>query len=136
MSITSPISQWRNHKNRYSLYGDQCTTCQKTYYPKGYYCQCGSLIFTPLPLSGHGKLLSFTEITTAPKPFEQLTPYCIGIIELEEGVKLTAQITDCTLQQLYIGIPVEASFRKMFQNGTTGIIHYGIKFKPKTTISQ
>ena len=60
-----------------------------------------------------------------------MAPYCVGIIELKEGAKITAQIVDCKYEDLKIGTEVEAVFRKFYKSGEKGIIHYGTKFIPK-----
>ena len=78
--------------------------------------------------SGLGKLISFTHVINPPQRFESMAPYCIGIIELEEGVKILSQLTDITLGEISIGMPVKAVFRKIIDNGDSDIISYGIKF--------
>jgi hypothetical protein len=54
----------------------------------------------------------------------------VGIAELEDGVKLTAQIVDCDFASLKIGLKVRLEFRKLSEDGEAGIIHYGYKFVP------
>jgi uncharacterized OB-fold protein len=58
-------------------------------------------------------------------------PYAVGIVELEDGVKLTGQLVDCEFDQLKIGLPVRIEFRKLYQEGEGGIICYGYKFVPE-----
>ena len=126
----SPISQWRNYKHLYSLHASKCVSCKKIFYPKGYLCSCGSQKFELIKLSGKGKLLTFSYVVNPPEAFVSMVPYCIGIIELEEGVRMTAQITDVKLEDLSIGMKVQSVFRKFFASGQEGIINYGIKFIP------
>lgn len=59
-----------------------------------------------------------------------MAPYCIGIVELKEGVKITTQIVDIKFEDLKIGMTVYATFRKLYNCGQEGIINYGIKFRP------
>ena len=55
----------------------------------------------------------------------------VGIVELEEGVKVIAQLTDIFPEEVYEGMPVEMVFRKIREAGADGIIEYGFKFRPR-----
>jgi uncharacterized OB-fold protein len=123
------IKLWRNHKRSYALCGQICTSCNKKFYPKKHLCSCGSRDFQDFNFSGHGKILSFTKVNNPPKKFKTFSPYLIGLIELREGVKIIAQITDTQLSDLKIGMPVKTVFRKLCDGGQKGVIAYGVKFK-------
>lgn len=75
-------------------------------------------------------LISFSNITIPPVDCVGLAPYIIALVELEEGPRLVAQMTDVALIDLRIGMPVKAVFRRYFADGNAGLIHYGIKFIP------
>lgn len=47
-------------------------------------------------LTGKGKLYARTTIHAAPKAFQEQVPYAVGIIDLEEGVRLIATVIDDT----------------------------------------
>jgi len=81
-------------------------------------------------LSGKGKILTYSIIYSAPEHFEGQVPYPIAIIKLDEGPKLTAQIVDCDIDQVKIGMKVSSTFRKIQTDGHMGAIYYGYKFKP------
>ncbi len=130
MHYESPILRWRHYPELYRLEGNKCSECEKVYFPKKHSCSCGSTTFQPVALKGYGTLLSFTEIKAPPDIFSSMAPYCVGIIELEEGPRITAQLTDCILSNLQIGMQVKTVFRKMYAVGDQGIIHYGLKFTP------
>lgn len=72
--------------------------------------------------------MSYTEIRVPPEGFEDETPYILAIIELEEGPRITAQITDVSSDEVKIGEKVEATFRHVGEEGKEGIIYYGYKF--------
>jgi len=76
-----------------------------------------------------GILQSFTQVTTPPADFKAMGPYCIGLVELDEGPRLVVQLADVKLDELQIGMRMCGVLRKMFARDT-GIIHYGIKFIP------
>ena len=124
----SPIIRWRKYNDRYQLIGSKCKSCNKYHYPKTALCDCGSKDFDYHKFSGKGKLLTFTEISSAPTMFSEKTPYCIGVVELEEGPRIGAQIVDTSISELKIDQDVEAVFRKFYASGSKGAIHYGTKF--------
>jgi uncharacterized protein len=80
-------------------------------------------------LFGKGEVMTYTIIHVGPENFEEQTPYPIAIIKLEEGPQVTGQIVDCPLDDVKIGMKVESTFRKIQQDGHTGAIYYGYKFK-------
>lgn len=131
--MKSPITTWRNQKRMYRLYGCTCTACKKIYYPKKYVCDCGSQEFEDTKLSGVGKLITFTKVSNPPEAFAGQVPYYLAIVELEEGVKILAQITDVRFDDLRIGMPLKAVFRRLYEHGKDGIIAYGTKFVPPST---
>ena len=49
---------------------------------------------------------------------------------LDDGVKVTGQIVDSPLEELAIGKRVRLEFRKVQQDGESGVICYGYKFVP------
>lgn len=48
-------------------------------------------------------------------------------MELEEGPRIVAQLVDCNLEMLKIGVPVELVFRKIYED--EGVVRYGFKFR-------
>ena len=129
MHRQSPILRWRRYPERYRMEGNRCFSCSRVYFPKKELCECGGKSFVNHNLKGKGKILTFTEIKSSPEEFSEMTPYCVGIIELEEGPKITGQIADTNMDEIKIGDEVEAVFRKFVASGESGVIHYGLKFK-------
>ncbi len=131
MFRASSIIRWKNYSDRYSLNGHKCKKCGKKYFERKGLCPCGSTEFEKTVFSGKGKIVSFTQIHSGPEAFSEKAPYCIGVIKLEEGATMEAQIVDCKYEDLKIGSEVEAVFRKFYSSGKKGVIHYGTKFVPK-----
>lgn len=127
----SPIIRWRNYQDRYKLSGYKCAKCKSTYFEKKGLCTCGSLEFEDIDFTGKGKIVSYTMIHSGPEVFENKSPYCVAIIDLDEGARITAQVMDCKYEDLKVGMEVEAVFRKFYASGDKGVIHYGTKFIPK-----
>ncbi|MEE9600783.1 MAG: Zn-ribbon domain-containing OB-fold protein [Thermoplasmata archaeon] len=125
---------WREIDSRYNLVGTRCGNCGDIDFPPRSVCpKCGRKSLGKmerLQLSGHGTVVSYTVVHDAPSGFEAIRPYSLAIIELEEGARLTSQVIDCDPAEIGIGMPVEAVFRKLGEEGESGIIHYGYKFRP------
>jgi uncharacterized OB-fold protein len=82
-----------------------------------------------LPRSG--KVLTYSLIHSAPKGFEASVPYPVALIELDDGTKITSQLTDCDGSEISIGMPVEMTMRRIREESPSDIIIYGYKFRPK-----
>ena len=132
MAMYNVASHWRRYRERYNLIGTKCVVCGKTYFPSRKICPDCRRDGKPVTVkfSGRGKVFTYTVIRAASEDFKIYVPYALGIIELEEGPKVTSQIIECNLEDVYIGMPVESCFRKLMAQGSEGIICYGFKFKP------
>ncbi|MFW6232949.1 MAG: Zn-ribbon domain-containing OB-fold protein, partial [Bacteroidota bacterium] len=74
-----------------------------------------------------GKIISYTIIHVASHPFATHGPFPVAVIETDDGARLTAQIADCKHEDIKIGARVELVFRKLTDEGFSGIINYGYK---------
>ncbi len=122
---------WRERKIKYRLIGGKCKTCGRSFYPPRKVCPyCSSREVEKILLPRKGKVLSYTIIHVPPKGFENYSPYVVAIVELENGARVLAQLTDIDENEVKIGLEVEAVFRKYSEQSPEGIIEYGIKFRP------
>lgn len=126
---------WREIPKRYRLEASECKKCNHISFPEKLSCpECGSKDFNTIKLSGKGKIMTHTIIRIAPDGFTDQAPYAIGIIELDEGPKIMSQITDCDPEELKTGDRLIFQFRRIREEGTTGVIMYGYKFVPDVGI--
>jgi uncharacterized OB-fold protein len=125
-----PAPQYaREIPQRYRLEAARCVKCAKIAFPPRLVCAgCHGDAFEPVTLSDEGTLVTWTVIHIAPRPFAAEAPYVVGIVELEGGVRLTAQIVDCDASRLDFGARVRRVFRKLGSEGESGILRYGYKF--------
>ncbi len=79
--------------------------------------------------SGRGTVYSYTTILEAPEGYEEQAPYLVALVQLDEGVFITAQLTDVDAP-VNIGGRVEMVTRKLTTEGERGMIVYGYKFRP------
>jgi len=130
--MPTPSRYWREIPQRYRLEAVKCKKCGAILFPPRLICpECKSREFEKTKLAEKGKLLTFTIIRVPPHQFVDQAPYAVGIIELEDGVKLTGQIVDCDFKDLEIGQRVRVEFRKIYDEGEAGILCYGYKFVPE-----
>src|SRR4030067_3262490 len=125
---------WREIPSRYNLYGSRCGSAGTLDFPPRTVCpMCGRKSVGQMErgkLNGKGTVVSYSVIHDAPAQYEMMKPYVLAIVEMEEGCRLTSQVIDVDQTQVKIGMQVEAAFRKLGQEGESGIIHYGYKFRP------
>lgn len=122
---------WRRIPDRYNLIGTKCNNCDSVFFPPRSVCpECRRIgKLESYELNGKGKIISYTVIRVPQEGFEDETPYILAIVELEEGPRITGQITDVDLGEVNIGDKVEATFRHVGEEGKRGIIYYGYKFR-------
>ena len=125
---------WREIPQRYNLIGNKCEECGQVFFPPREACpKCRRKSMGKMDevkLNGKGEIVTYSIIHAAPEHLEVQTPYPIAIIELDEGPRVTAQVVDCDIKNIKIGMQVESTFRKIQEDGYVGAIYYGYKFKP------
>ena len=129
--MANPARYWREIPQRYRMEAARCTSCREIAYPPRLVCaKCGSRGFENVSLNDEGSIVSFTIIRVGSSQFADQTPYAIGIVELDGGVRITSQIVDCDNSKLAIGQRVKLEFRRIQQQGEAGILCYGHKCVP------
>jgi uncharacterized OB-fold protein len=76
-------------------------------------------------MKGRGKIAAFTVVTVGPpmmveEGFDRDNPYCTGVIELDEGARITARIAGLDManpDQIKIGTPVTVEYQEREHNG-------------------
>lgn len=122
---------WREKPQRYRYEAAKCDGCGKIFFPPRLVCdKCRGRNFSTHVLAAEGEVETFTVVHVAPTGFEDEAPYAVGIVKLDDGVRITAQVTDCDFESLTIGTRVRREFRKVTEDGASGVIHYGYKFVP------
>ena len=122
---------WREVPQRYRYEAARCKKCGKIFFPPRVICSgCRSREFEPTVLATTGALETYTVIHIPPSGFGDDTPYAVGVVKLDDGVRITAQVVDCDLEKLAIGDRVRIEFRKIQEDGESGILCYGYKFVP------
>jgi uncharacterized OB-fold protein len=101
------------------LMGSRCQSCDTLHLPPRALCPaCFGEEVRWEEMSGTGKLVAYTTIHIAPTAMIEAgygrdKPYCAGIVQLDEGPAISAQIVgvDPTQpEQIVIGAPVQVTF--------------------------
>lgn len=69
-------------------------------------------------VSGKGSLFSFTETHVAPPGFEDLAPYMIGVVELDEGVRMMVPLQNITVDSARLGMRLRVCWQKLSEEIT------------------
>jgi uncharacterized OB-fold protein len=102
------VGAFADYLQQGKLMGTQCKKCGERYFPPRADClKCMDDTFEWREYSGRGTLQSFTKIEAAPKGFEDMAPYTIGVVDLEEGGRLLAWTKDIPDDMIKIGMLVK-----------------------------
>ncbi len=113
------VASFNQFLNEKKLMGTRCTQCGQLYLPPRAICpHCFSEQLDWVELAGKGKLGAFTIIYVGPTPmvnagYSRENPYVSGIVELDEGVKISAQILGVDAkhpEMIHVGLPVSVDF--------------------------
>jgi len=113
MSEITPftIEQFYKFIGERKLMGVKCNKCGLIFVPPRLMCpKCLSRNLSWIQLSNKGRLLTYTVIYVAPEEFQSMVPYALGIIELENGVRLPGIIRNVKHEDLKVGMELEIDF--------------------------
>jgi uncharacterized OB-fold protein len=126
-----PASTWRFYPQTYRLEAARCKKCQTVSFPPRLVCgECRGREFETFRMKRTGKVVAHTVVRTPSDAFAGQAPFAVGIIEMDDGVRLTTQIADIEFDELRIGLPVKLEFRRIYSEGESGVINYGHKAVP------
>ena len=118
----------REIPQRYRLEASKCRSCGNVSFPPRLICpECKSREFETIKLSDEGKILTYTIIRVASDAFSKITPFAIAVIAVDSGARLMTQITDSPIDKVKIGEKVKLVFRKIQDEGKSGLHCYGYK---------
>ena len=103
------VSGFARHLKDGRIMGSRCVKCAHTSFPPRADCpQCLGGEFEYEELSGAGTVVTYTRIDAAPAGFEDLAPFTVGVVDLEETGRLLAWFGESIPQtEIAIGMPVQ-----------------------------
>ena len=114
------IEQFYKNISQKRLMGGKCRKCGKIHLPPRPLCdKCLSTEFEWVELPKTGRLLTYTIIHVAPPQFQNMTPYAVGIVQLENGVKIPGMIKDVPLDKIRVGMSLKMEFEETQQTQQT-----------------
>lgn len=123
----------RGLPQRLRMEGGRCAACGLVEFPPRPRCiNCGSTEVEGVPLSGRGRIHTWTFITPAGAPPEfseqarRTGGYYVAIVALEDGPFVTGQMV-AEGHGPAIDDPVEVVVRRLYEE--EGVIRYGFKFR-------
>jgi len=121
---------WRIRKLHYTFSYTKCKKCGYAFYPPKHSCpKCGSKHLELKIPPREGELITWTKVYEVPFYFDDEKPIYLGLVKLGE-VKIMAPIADVTDEkQLKEGARVETVLRRIKEDGESGLIYYGLKFR-------
>ncbi|MDP3138625.1 MAG: OB-fold domain-containing protein [Burkholderiaceae bacterium] len=76
-------------------------------YPRRRCVKCGSAKLGVAPVSGKGRLYTFSTIFhNAPSEFQDQLPYTLGVVVLDEGPQLLSRLVNCEPKDLVCDMPM------------------------------
>ncbi len=91
----------------------RCSSCNRFhFYPRTFCPHCGSENIEWKQASGNGTVYTFAVVRQPiERAFAELVPYVIGIIELEEGVRMLSHITSIDPEKVACDMLVTVEFK-------------------------
>jgi uncharacterized OB-fold protein len=130
------VTDFAQHLKDGYLMGSKCLQCGTRSFPPRADCEnCLSDKFEFVELSGKAVLHTYTKIVAAPTGFEQLAPYIVGVVDLEEGGRALAWFgSTIKEEEIKIGMDIQMVPR-IFEEEEEIRVYYSLE-KPGTTWSK
>jgi uncharacterized OB-fold protein len=115
------------------LMGTRCKKCGATSFPPRADCEeCMSGEFEFIEMSGKAQLHTFTKVVAAPTGFEDVAPYIVGVVDLDEGGRALAWFGETIGEnEIEIGMDLQIVPR-VFEELEDIKVYYSLE-KPGTT---
>jgi uncharacterized OB-fold protein len=123
---------WRKNKMILGLVGGKCRECDTPQFPKADICvnpDCGAVHsqddyeFADIP----ARVKTFTGdlLSVSVDP-----PAIYGMVQFEGGGRIMADFTDCELDDIKVGLPVQMAFKRKGVDKERGFVNYFWKAVP------
>jgi len=132
IAVTSLSLTWREQDAVIRLAGGRCTVCGTPQFPMERICinpDCGAIDqMDKYPFSDKtAHLFTYTADHLA---YSEDPPSLYGIVDFEGGGRYWFDITDCLMDSLQVGQPVQMTFRRKYQDRARSLYGYFWKAMP------
>jgi uncharacterized OB-fold protein len=119
-ALAPEVSNWPDEDPQ--LIGIQCGDCGATAFPRQTHCpRCSGANVSDLLLPRRGKLVTWTTQGFLPHPgyaggqtAETFEPFAMGLVQLDDVIKVEGRLTESDPAKLAIGMEVELNFIPLF----------------------
>lgn len=127
------VSEFAQYLKNGRLMGSKCKKCGTISFPPRADCEkCMSGEFGFFEMSGRATLNSFSRIEAAPTGFEDIAPYIVGVVDMEEGGRALAWFGDTLKEEeIQIGMKLQVVPR-IFEESEEIKVYYSLE-APGTT---
>lgn len=109
------------------LIGNRCKACGRVFYPPRPFCfDCFGEEIEPVKLGNRGRLYSYTVCHMSSLHFA--SPYTVGWIDLEEGIRIFAPIKIGEDERIEIGMEMELVIDDFWEEEGRRVVGY--KYSP------
>ncbi len=128
MSEKPTLEQYQQFIREENFKAYKCADCGMVIAPPNGTCYgCGGTNMEWTDVSGKAELISFTVIHVASEEFQAEVPYFVGIVELEEGTRVTSRLKGFDPEkpeEITLGVPVVIDY----EHGESGKVY--LAFRP------
>jgi uncharacterized OB-fold protein len=130
------VTDFARHLKDGYLMASRCKACGTTSFPPRADCEaCMSADFEFAEVTGKATVNTFTKIVAAPTGFEDVAPYIVGVVDLEEGGRALAWFGESIEEDdVKIGMEVQI-VPQIFEELEEIKVYYSFE-QPGTTWSQ
>ncbi len=127
------VSQFADQLKAGRIVASRCGSCGFTSFPPRADCpRCLAGQFQWVEVSGRGTIVTWTRLHAAPAGFEDLAPYTIGVVDLDETGRLLAWVGESIAEsEIHAGMRVQVVPR-LFEEIPEIRVYYTLE-RPGTT---
>ena len=104
---------WWDGLSRRKLTFQRCIVCSRAiFYPRSRCPHCFSDALEWQTSTGRGSVYAQTVVHRAPHGFQDRVPYCVALIDLEEGFRMLCNVIGCSPSDVQVGMPVQLDFEE------------------------
>lgn len=120
------VNKFADYLKKGKLMGTRCKKCGEISFPPRADClSCLSDEFEWVECSGLGELHTYTIIYAAPTGFDDIAPYILGVLDLDDGGRLLGWI-DVPEEEVEIGMRLKAE-PKIFEETPEIKLYYSLE---------
>lgn len=125
LNVAREVPPWRTFSKRYwdatreqkLVIQFDAKTGKPQFYPRPVSIYSGRRTLEWREVSGKGEVFSFTIARRAREPFRGHEPFLIALVKLDEGVNVMANMVNCSIETIAIGLRVKPYWAPL-PNGT------------------